>query len=400
MNGKLLPSQAFWLISTSVFTSYALYLPSRILQVAGPDFWVAELLALSACLPFVLVGALAGLRFPDRSFAESVKAVLGKPLAICVNLLFVVSFILLAAAVLRGFVDILITAILPRTPPVVFIVAALATSAFLVIKGITVLGRLGGLAGPIVFALMGATVLLSLREADFSHLLPVLAHGWTPALSTLPPVLAYLAEFGAIIFVIHNLTPPSSAFRIGLGWLFFQGLTSILLTLAIVSVLSVEYAAALTAPFLSLARGIVLGRFLNRIEALVLTVWIFGGIVKLAFVHYLAVSVLAQTFCLKREQVSALPVALLVGALSLEIFPNIFNLIDFLSSVLSWYHPLVFFMFPALVWVVAVIRKQGISSKDTLRTAYLDFKLGLAAFAATVKQAYYSVISPSQFHQP
>jgi len=399
MNGKILPSQAFWLMSTSVFTSYALYLPSRILQLAGPDFWLAQLLALSVCLPLILLVVLAGLRHPNHSFVETVATALGKPLGVCLNLAFFVSFILLGATVLRGFVDILTVAILPRTPPVVFIAAALITSVYLVNKGITVLGRLSVLAGPIMFTLMSITVFLSLREADFSNLLPVLAHGWTPVLSAIPPVLTYLAEFGTIVFIIHNLTPPSSAFKISLGWLFFQGLTSIVLTLAVVSVLSVEYGAALTAPFLSLARGIVIGRFLNRIEALVLTVWIFGGIVKLAFIHYLAVSTLAQTFSLKREQVLSLPVALLVGPLSLKLFPNILEVMDFLSSVLSWYQPLVFFLVLALVWAVAVLRKQGAPSGDTLRLAGTDLKSSLTAFATAVKQAYYSVVSPSHFNQ-
>jgi len=399
MKEKILASQAFWLISTSVFTTYALYLPSRIVQLSGPDFWLAEILALVLCLPLILLVVLAGMRYPEHSFVEIVEAALGKPLGVFLNLLFFFSYLLLAATVVRGFVDILIVAILPRTPPVVFIATTLAVSVYLVNNGIRVLGRLAGLAGPMVFALMGVTVFLALREADFSNLLPVLAHGWKPVLTAIPPILTYLAEFGTIAFVMHHLNLPSSAFKISLGCLLFLGLTSIGLTIAVVSVLSVEYSAALTAPFLSLARGIVLGKFLNRIEALVLTIWILGGFVKLAFIHYLSASTLAQTLRLKRHQVVSLPLALLTGTLSLKLFPSIFEVIDFLSCVLCWYHPLIFFGLPILVWTASVIRCQGVSSRDSLKQACTEIKLSLFLFASTVKQAYYSVVTPSTPYQ-
>jgi spore germination protein (amino acid permease) len=172
--------QLFCLVLLSQIGVHTLTIPFEESRHSGYDAWMAILIGGALAQVAILVVYHLGKRYADQTLPQYITKIVGKPIGIIVNLLFVLYFLEASLFVSVAYSDILSRWLFFTTPwPViigliVMLAAYIASSNLRSIAAITEIVILFFLIGVIIVALS------SLGRGDLRHFLPVGAHGIGP----------------------------------------------------------------------------------------------------------------------------------------------------------------------------------------------------------------------------
>ena len=170
-----------------------------------------------------------------------------------------------------------------------------------------------------------------------------------------------MAWRGEIIVVSMLLPYVENPDKAGRDLAYSVILIGIILTLATMFTTAVigELTEYLTFPFFELARCINIGRFIERVEALILVMWVAGVTIKVAVFFYIASLGMGQLFGLSDYRPVVLPIGLMLGVWSLELFENSVISIQWLAEVFPFYSFIFELGIPLVLLIMAVSGRKG-----------------------------------------
>lgn len=276
---KRITAHQWTLMSSLLLLGPALrQLPRAAAEQAGRAAWLGALPA----LPLLLLYARFLARFWETrpagtGLAEAAMQVLGARWGPVV--LYALSGWLLfyGGFVLRSGADRLVVTVYPQSAPAVFTLSMGLCCLIAALGSARSLARAAAMLWPFVTGILLLLLLVSLKSVERVNLLPVtvldlpaLAHGAVPVLNVLG-----LGLFLPLFFLgyIEPEARPLAARRV--RWLLGESLLLTLLMLAVLGNFGAELVSRLSQPFFTLVRNLVFFRSLERIEALVVSCWIF-----------------------------------------------------------------------------------------------------------------------------
>ena len=251
--------------------------PARAAAIAGRAGWLAPLVALPLALVWARAMALLletmqpGEQLPDTLLRLGGRH-LGKPALA----LFAAWCLTYAAFVLRSGADRLVGTVYPGASPALFsqlmglvaLAAALSTPRSF--------ARMGRMLLPLLFGVLGLLLFFALLSADWSNLFPISDEDIWPLIKTAPLPLNIAAGSGtALCFLAGGLKERRLGFPALAKWsaLLCAGLS--VLSAAVIGTLGAPLTGQLARPFFVLVRTLVFFRTVERVEALVVMLWIF-----------------------------------------------------------------------------------------------------------------------------
>lgn len=343
-------------LTAKIFLEY----PSILIHEAGPAAWQAALVMTAGTLLLYLpTGALAR-RFPGRSLAainvEVAGAIFGPLLTLGVALWLLTS----VALTIRDFTETFIVALLPTTPPSVMMSVILICLAYASYRGLEPLSRAAQIFFPLILVAAVLVLILSLPRGDTSLLYPFWGHGLPTTVSNGLYNIGMLGEVIILLVLGYAFRDGKSVRTSGLLGILLAGL-SIALSLAVeVMVFGAEDGAQQGFPLLTLVRLVYLGRFLQRVEALIVMFWFFAAAVRLSAIFHAAVVAVTDGLRLPSHRPVIFPLAIIVGSLSL--LPT--DLLVVIELDRTWTRPMGIWMVitPLALLLLAMLRKKGVQS--------------------------------------
>ena len=272
------------------------FCPGASIAAAGRAAWLSMLAALPPLLAYaVFLRRFLSCRGEGEGLAELCLRAAGekggKPLLLGMALW--LSFY--AGFVLRAGAERFITTIYPHAGPA-FFVAALGLAAALAALGpARTLARTAGLVRPLLVGALAIILLTALSSSQKENLLPVTARELRPLLAgSLPAVDVLLAALTLAAFFSGLLPEGAGGFRPWARWLLGAVGFLCLLNAAILGNFGAELAARLTRPFFYLVRNLVFFRSVERVEALMVALWVFPDFLLAA------AALFAAQLCLRR----------------------------------------------------------------------------------------------------
>ena len=265
-------------------------IPTAPAEAAGKAAWLSTL----AALPF----ALLYLRFLHRflsarrlgeGLAELSLRCLGDKLGRAVLLLFSAWLLLYGGFVLRSSADRYVVTIFPHSSPAVFSVTLGLLALLGSLGSARTLVRAARMLLPLLGLVLLAVLLFGLLSVDRANLLPPTVYDSVGVLRGALPVVNVLifALYGAA-FLFKELPDGPADLRMADFWLLRICLLLTLLSAAVIGSFGAELCVRLTQPFFTLVRNLVFFRSLERVEALVVTFWIFPDFLLSSTLLYLA----------------------------------------------------------------------------------------------------------------
>ena len=356
-NERISSPQFVMLATVSVFGSAILYVPSTIARHAGQDAWLSlSLAALGGAFVAWLTCRLAGL-YPGRTLFEIPGLILGRHAGKAIAILYVWWTLHITAEVVREFASFIMTAFMPETPLVVFVLIITAVAAYAVDGGLEVMGRMAGHVVPIILGSSVILFLLALPEMRTAHLMPPFD---TDALSIIKGAAAPFSWFGELVTfaaVIPFLSRREAGLRsllysVGLIYAFLMQATA-----GVIAILGPQLAGAYFFPVLMGARMIRLSTFIERVEPFLMFVLIVGGILKIMFFYWAAVYGTAQVAGLRDYRPIVVPAGAAIASLAILAHASMLGLVRFVGTVWPFYAQIFEVGIPLFLLLAASRRK-------------------------------------------
>ena len=264
-------------LGTVSFLAPALrFYPSESVALSGRAAWTAALAALPLMLGYCwFLTRLLALRREGEGLAELILRLGGGPGRVLLGLAALWA-LLYAAFVLRSGADRLVGTIYPKASPGVFIEVMGLLSLLAALAGPRSLGRMARMVQPFLLGVLLLLLFVALAGADTDKLLPLTGDDWlrVPQGALAAADVLVCPAVGICFLVGGAKKRPGGFLPLGL-WMGMLCLLLTLLNLALLGSFGAELAAALSRPFFVLVRTLVFFRTVERVEALVVMLWIF-----------------------------------------------------------------------------------------------------------------------------
>lgn len=357
--GKINSLQAIFLLVMAIFATVILFVPGVSASYARQDAWISLLLAAAGAVIIALLTVNLSRRFPGRTLFDYLEIILGKIPGKAVGLLYLSWFLYDSAAVTREYASFLTLIFFPNTPLIVISTVTVAATAYAVFGGLETLARVNQLFFPVIMGSMLVLFCLSIPRMDAINLLPVLEAG---PVSIIKGALVPLGWFGEILLIsvlLPYVNRPERARRIALVSVL---IVAFIFELSVIGAISVFGPSVTASYFLSLlnnARVINIANFIDRLEVLVMFIWVFSGGVKLGVFYWATALGSAQVMGLKDYRWLIPPVGAAILALSISIYTSAMEMLGFGATAWPFYALTFELVIPLFLLAVAALRKVG-----------------------------------------
>ncbi|MGF7184508.1 spore germination protein KB [Desulfitispora alkaliphila] len=358
IDGRINARQLAWLVIT-IQTSVVITLVASIDAGARQDAWISELLGMLLMIFAAYVIITTGLRFQNKSLYQYLPLVYGKVLGTLLGLGYLWFFLFMTATLVRELGEFILTVFIPETPIIVVIGMFVLTCAYGVYMGIETIVRINDILLPVVLLMIFSLWLLVFQEVNFDNLRPVvLETGPIPIIRGGIVVLAGFMLGIAIAVLFPYVEKRALAFPFVTIGLLVKGFIIATTVVFVIGVLGVNQAEMVNFKGLSLVRIISVADFFERLDPLVMLVWVGAFFIKVSVFYYCFVIGVGQI--LKTEKVTrlVLPAAALIIALSIGSFENFSQLMDFHQRGKVLHNYFFILVIPVTTLFLAIVRNK------------------------------------------
>lgn len=352
------PINLFALLLVILFGLDFLDLPYDAARICGPNGYWAVLVAFCLiALPLILLLWLMHRRFPDRDLTITAIQVLGKPIAMIGNLIFLSTLVIWLIMAIRDGGELVLIYFLNRTPLWAVIALFLISVGYVAINGLAPVIRLAAflLIPTVLFRLL--MQIFALQGLKTTYLLPLFAE---PPLHYFQGGMALANVFIPItaIFLIHPLVKKPG--RFGIPVLCASIIATASFFIAAVGAIGV-FGAELTqrfawSEFANVQQINIPYLVLEQVGLMFLIIWLSMFFVATSFYFVIIARSLQQQFpkFSYRWTVSAILILVAIGAL---LFPNAVFSHSIFTFLRRWLIVPVA-LYPLIVYLTAVLRRQ------------------------------------------
>ncbi|WP_297212577.1 GerAB/ArcD/ProY family transporter [uncultured Flavonifractor sp.] len=306
-------------------------LPGRSAAIAGEGGWLSALVALPLLLGLCWV-LFCLLRDRDTGLGQAALAVLGPIPGRVVAGLYLAWGVFLLAVNARQAALRFLTVSYRNAPLPLFLAALLALTLWLAVRPLPVLGRAGEvfcLALTIVLALSLAMGAFQIRPGRLLPLwwqdLPQIAASGLPVLGLLGYVVFAAVLGGAV-------ERPAHGRRKAMGWAVGLCLALTVLQGVCLGSFGPGLSVRMNIPFFMMVKGIGIEGTFQRVESVVMALWVLSDLALLALLACACLELLRLLLPVRRRSRAAPPLVLLALAGALWLFPDAF----FLGHTVEW----------------------------------------------------------------
>lgn len=284
---------------------------------AKQDSWFCMILSLILVIPILWMHTAILELYPGRDYFHNIIQACGKIVGKIIVLLISLYSINLGALVVRISAEFLHASSLTESPLILLSTLVLFCFVIIIKRGIYVCARLSKFLLPFTLFTLYATVILSVKEMDWSNLKPYLDSGTKPILKG--TLLLFTLPLGELVIIGPIFQYLSKKEKIFSNYLKGVLVAFPLLLLAnLRNTLTLGYSSNIFAfPSYSSVSEIALGDFFTRIEVLIGVDLLLAGFFKISILIFTGCDGLVKIFKLDDYQPIIAPAAALVLFLSI-----------------------------------------------------------------------------------
>lgn len=347
---KISPVMAMVMVIGAITIDNHLLYFSIVMFHAGRDSWLS---LIAAIVPAVLIGYVVGTlarRHPGKTVVEYTRDILGKWLGTFTSILIVVFFLFNNSLSLIGFSEFFTSSITPRTPNTFYIISITILAVYALRKGLEVTARTALIILPFTLVIGLLASLLTIKNKDFSNLLPIMEFGPEPMFLGMYVLLGLYGK----VFVLTMIFPFTNGIK---NFPKYTILTLLLLTVinigpitGPIAIFGIDTALKFYFPTYQELRDIKLAQ-LPRLDMLGVILWGLGSFIKVSLFHFATVLGLSQLLKIENYKVLLVPVGSLLVFVAMTTSASIMEL----TNHLKYTQPSITFFFAIIIPVILLI---------------------------------------------
>jgi len=356
--GRISNRQATFIIVNTILATSIIFLPSAIYKEAQQDSWMSVILVTIFGVAAGFIIASLGTRFPDRTIIQYSGDIVGKAMGKVIGFIYILFFVWINTFIIREFADMFNTNFMPETPISLFSMGIVFASAYAIRNGLEVLARMSEIILPAVLVMLLLITGMIYPDINADLFFPMLEKGFLPVLKGAYPPALFFAESIVMIMLIPYLNRSSKAKGSIIIAVLMVGFFQLMVMAAIIGVFD-GLAASINFPTLKLARYISLADLIERVEPIVMLIWIGGGFIKVGTFYYCTVLAVSQWLNLQEYKALVLPTGVLLTVLSIILWENVIQLSQQVFELVPPYFLTMEVGIPLILLVLAKLRRKG-----------------------------------------
>ena len=359
--GRISSLQLAMIMYPAVLATVLLSIPTLLYEHAGRELWLSPIIASSAGYFLVWVSWRLHKRFPDDTLITMSDKIFGRIAGKLVSLVYLSILLFNISIIVREYGELILGRFLMRTPQYLILGSIVLIAAFAVRGGLEVIGRLSQLFVPLIVLLLILLFCLLIRDFNPENLFPAFVEGITPSLKGAAVAQGWFCDFSLLLFMlpyVRNKDRPKA-----LKWGFIS-VTAVMATMVMVNLMVLllfgNITGDLSDPLMTASTYISIGQFFQRMEPLVMGIWVIGCCIKIATFLYVFCLGFAQWVKLSDYRPTVLPLSCLTVFLARWVTPNRVQLKEFLDTIFPYMLTGYEGVLPLLLLIAAILfRRQS-----------------------------------------
>lgn len=333
-------------------------LPGSTARRAGAAGWLATLAALPVLLGLCWLLWRLFRGGPDGGgLPNTAQQLLGPALGRVFCLLYFLWGLYLLAANARQVALRFLTISYRNAPMVLFLLALLGVTFWLVRKPVRALARAGEVFFLALIAGLALSLLLGAFQVDTANLLPVWVEDLPAVGSATLPVLGLLGYTVFVACLGGHVVPEEGSRGKILRWAVGLCLTLTALQVVCLGNFGPGLAGRMDTPFFMMVKGIGFEGTFQRMESVIIALWVLADLALLSLLACACSELAQKGFAIRKRSGAVLPIILAAAAGAVWLFPDAFALDRALEGPVLWGGILFGLGGPLLLFVLSFFRK-------------------------------------------
>lgn len=299
---KITSRQLFVLAFVSMLSPIVRILPRASVAVAGKASWLCVVPALIAGAVYLALvcGAVRGGAMGD-GLADIALRAFGGVFGRVFLVLCAAWFTVYAGFVSRAAAERLLSSVYQSGSPPFFIAATSLAAVVVSFGTVKKLSRMAELFMPIIFAVVAFVVIFAAKDLRAKYLLPVTYADIGGILGGSVPIFEIFSVNAYFLFLAGGVTDRENVRRQSLRWTVWECVCALAVTVVSVGVFAPELALRFQSAFLVVIRNITIFGVAERIEAIIICVWIITDFTLVTSAALIAGEILRTVFSAGRR---------------------------------------------------------------------------------------------------
>lgn len=360
LNNKISIRQLQILLILDIFGTGVIILPRQVAEYGNQDGWIIVILGtIGAMLYGYIITTLISM-FPNKNFVEYTTAIINKPIAIIIALLYCVKIIVNIAFELRLFGEIIKETMLPNTPFWIVCISTICLGGYAATKGYETRARIGEVLILLMVLPLLLVFFISSIDVDYTNILPVLK---TPKKDLIMGAYITTFAFTGIDFcllVSPYINNHKAIRKSVMQVVIILGFLYTLITIVTTARFGAVDLKRQMWPVIEMMDTIdIPGSFVERQGALIMSFWIISVFAIVNASLFFSSLLLKDVFKKGKHSTYILiciPIIFMVSYLPQNIM-EVGKLLEFINTTFSIAY---LFIIPLLLLVLAKVRKLGV----------------------------------------
>ncbi|MDB5084041.1 MAG: spore gernimation protein [Bacilli bacterium] len=357
--GRISKVQFSMILVIIVIGTSIMLVPSLSISLGGRDGWLAP--AGAGAIGLLVLFTIIGLTklFPGQTPVEYLKTLFGKWIGGLFTLVLIMLMLRLFAITLRQLSDFVNTVALPRTPPEVVILLAIAVIYYGVRKGLEVISRVTEIVLIIeLVQLVVSVIAFATKDIEWDHLVPLFEHGILPFLRSTVLISGWFGEYIVAAFLIPFIRLKKGTTKAGIIGVSVTTLLLVISNIFTLGIFGEVIGGRLEYGLYEVARYISIANFFERIDPIVMGVWIMLMYCKLTIFCYTTSLGVSQLLGISDYRPMVGVVCLIGAILSQQQFRNVAEMGEYLTGPSAMYTFFLEVIVPLIILGYAMLRKR------------------------------------------
>ncbi len=331
--------------------------PQLTTQIAGKAAWLSPVVGVIPMIFLILIVSSFYKKNGSDNLGDIFCKVLGKIPGRIVCFIYLIWIIILTSLYIRYYAERILSSIMPHTSIVFLVSVMLIIEYYGLSGGLTPLARVNELIFIIYMVIFVLITILSLPQIKYENLMNV---GYLDAWPVIKSSYATFTVWGYFIFVfffsdeVNNKEKTKKYSIQGLICVFIIGVITLVLT---VGALGAHIVPHIPLPFFIVVKNISILNSIDRMESILLALWVLSDFIIISFFVYISLSILKSIFKFKDTKSFICPILLITGVGSLAFFKSRFELENFSEYIALPTNFILEFCIPLIVYVIGKVRR-------------------------------------------
>lgn len=355
---KISIRQAVFLFLTAISSPAIRIIPVYAAQTAKEAAWLTPIVSAAIMSVLVIVWNSIYKKYKSHSMMEIYSDIAGGFIGKLLSIIYLLWITLLIAMYVRYFAVRLVGSVYPDTNQSIFIVSIMILVVYVLRYGLVTLARLNEIVLPIFVVTFLIIFILLTPYLQGTFLVPITYRSILPVMNAGVGIAGILSYFSFVFIMGDSINNKESIKKIGLQSSLFIIINQILLIVVTVGSFGYSVIIRSQSPLLIAVKQISLFNTLEKIESIVVAIWVFSDFVLLSFFVLLVLKLMKSLFGLSDEKPLINIYMVIIYFLSLYLANTVFELERLSSFIVIPGNLILGFAVPVIMLAVGKIRKK------------------------------------------